>query len=157
MSERLTHWECERLLMNRSGSSVRPDTSWAETFWRIPDPPHGLSIYEPIRTKAASWARPHVCLNITVQFLGRRGFEEVDRVEIEAKRWPTTHFALWDGKFYEVSSGSVRHTSGEWFFIWYAAKNTAHARHFNIHPNHLEWDSGRCDVCRLEKNLPEAA
>jgi hypothetical protein len=157
LSERLSYWERERLLERRSGRSVRPDVSWAEIFWRSPDGPHGLNVFEPIPTKAPSWTRPHVCLSATVQFLGRRRpFEEIDRVNLESRTWPSTHFVEHHGLIYEVMGGSVRHTAGSWFFVWRAAKNTAHARHFNLHPNHLEWDD-RCDICRLEKNLQEAA
>lgn len=157
MSERLSHWECERLLANRAGRIVRPDCSWAETFWRRPDGPFGLDVFEPIPTKAPSWTQPHVCLHTTIQFLGRRRpFEEIDRVDLEPRTWPATHFVEHNGRFYEVAGGRVRHAAGSWFMLWRAARNTAHARHFNAHPGHLEWD-GNCDICRLEKNLKEVA
>ena len=157
MSERLSYWECERLLERRNESAVRPDCSWAELFWRRPDGPFGLDLFEPIPTKALAWAQPYVCLKTTVQFLGRRRpFEEIDRVDLQSRTWPTTHFVEHKALFYEVGGGGVEHTAGSWFMIWRAARNTAHARHFNAHPNHLEWD-GNCDICRLERNCREAA
>lgn len=155
MSERLSYWECEHL--QRVGPSVRPDCTWMETFWRVPDEPFGLKVFEPIKTKAASWARPHVCFHTTVQFLGRRRpFEQIDSVDLQPRTWPATHFALHNGLYYEIGGGGVRHVCGEWMMVWRAGRNTAHARHFNVHARHSEWDSN-CDVCNLEKKLREVA
>ncbi len=158
MSERLSAWEVDHFLAERRKGMFRPNNDWAAVLWKSHLHENAINIFEPIPTKAPNWAEPYVCLNVTVQFLGRRRpFEEIDRVDLESRTWPTRHFAERAGIFYEVYGGRVQHNAGSWFMVWRAAMNTELARHLNSHPKHAEWDGGRCELCAMEKTLKGAA